>query len=430
MKKLFLNYYLFIILILLLAKFAAIPLVERFAGAPFKQEFNQYYRELVRGTFFVLGQDLQQFPQQQWKSRLQQLQPKFGYPIALVAINSDKFTTSERTQLVAGQIVVNNHYDQFWHRIGESGFALTMGPFHDRAVGRSLNLLVWALLLLFLGLTTATWAFPFWRKLTGISRAATAFGNGHFEIRIDIPRHSTLAPLANTFNQMAERIQQLINSQKELTNAVSHELRTPIARLRFGVEMVETSSIPAERARYVNGVHRDLDELDGLVSELLTYARFDRKTPDLQMQELAIVPWLEDVLADLTTEVSAHLQHFFMVDQNVKAHFEPKYLSRAVSNLVQNASRYGNGLVIVTLEHQDKEYLIHVDDDGPGIPEASREKVFEPFSRLDSSRSRESGGYGLGLAIVKRVVHSHHGSVTIAASPLGGSRFSIRWPSK
>jgi len=82
---------------------------------------------------------------------------------------------------------------------------------------------------------------------------------------------------------------------------------------------------------------------------------------------------------------------------------------------------------MVTLEQQHEQYLIHVDDNGPGIPDADRERVFEPFVRLDSSRSRESGGYGLGLAIVKRVLDSHHGSVSITTSSLGGSRFTLGW---
>ncbi|WP_019616856.1 cache domain-containing protein [Psychromonas ossibalaenae] len=218
-----------------------------------------------------------------------------------------------------------------------------------------------------------------------------------------------------------------IASQKELINAISHELRTPIARLRFGVEMMESSTSRTEQVRYVDGVQQDLDELDLLISELLTYGRFDQNAPELQMPEQAITPWLKAVLADLGAEVSVDLQSTFLVEQNAQGCFDPKYLQRAVSNLVQNAAKYGNGQVMVTLEHPDKHYLIHVDDNGPGIPDAERERVFEAFARLDSSRCRESGGYGLGLAIVKRILDSHHGSVSITTSPLGGSRFTLRW---
>lgn len=219
-----------------------------------------------------------------------------------------------------------------------------------------------------------------------------------------------------------------IASQKELINAVSHELRTPIARLKFGVEMMGSPSPRTEEDSYATGVQQDINELDNLVSELLTYARFDRDVAPLQMRKLPIVPWLENVLAALETEVSAQLQHIYQVKENAQGYFEPKYLRRAVSNLVHNAAKYGNGLVHVNLDQRDTEYLLHVDDNGPGIPASDRERVFEPFARLDSSRSRESGGYGLGLAIVKRMLDAHNGEVSITNSPLGGCRFTIRWP--
>jgi signal transduction histidine kinase len=194
------------------------------------------------------------------------------------------------------------------------------------------------------------------------------------------------------------------------------------------MEMLETSSESQSRAHYVDGIHQDLNELDGLISELLTYARYDWKDSGLKMQKQAVAPWLEGVLEEQARKISAHLQQVCLIDPQRLACFEAKHLGRAVGNLVQNADRYGNGLIKVSVEEQAQDFLIHVDDDGPGIPEADRERIFEPFARLDASRSRESGGYGLGLAIVKRVVDSHQGTVSVSTSPLGESRFTIRWP--
>ncbi len=430
MKRIFLSFYLFIIVVLLLTIFAVVPLVENFAATPFRAEFNKYHRELVRGPLFLIRQDLTRLPQQRWSERLEQLQPEFGYPLTLVEIRLENFPAQELSQLQKDEILVSADYDQFWQQIGQSGYALAIGPFPSPGVDSLLDVWTWGLSLALLGIAALLWALPFWRQLSSISRTALALGEGQLDVRARISGSSALLPLANTFNQMAERIQHLLTAQKELTNAVSHELRTPIARLRFGMEMVESSPGQHDRGRYVDGIYKDLDELDDLISELLTYANFDWKITELKIQEQTVVPWLTEVIRELERKISAHLQQELLIDHQLVACFEPKHLGRAVGNLVQNASRYGNGLVKVCLEQQGMDILIHVDDDGPGIPVADRERIFEPFARLDSSRSRESGGYGLGLAIVKRAVEAHRGSVTISSSTLGGSRFTICWPTR
>jgi len=428
MKRIFLSFYLFIVIVLLLTLFAVVPTVEHFAGAPFRAEFNQYHRELVRGSLFLIQQDLTSSPQEEWSKRLQQLQPQFGYPLALTTIDQENFSAAEMVLLQEGDILVSTDFHRFWQEIDQSGYALAIGPFPSPGVSSLLDIWTWGLLLPLLRVAALLWALPFWRHLSNISRTASALGEGQLDARAKLPANSALLPLANTFNQMADRIQQLLTAQKELTNAVSHELRTPIARLRFGMEMLVTAPESRQKDHYVKGIHQDLDELDGLINELLTYARYDWKDAELTLQKQDIVPWLEEILEEQRRKISAHFQHEYLVDHHLEASFEPSQLGRAVSNLIQNASRYGNGLVKVTLEQNGAELLIHVDDDGLGIPAADRERIFEPFARLDSSRSRESGGYGLGLAIVKKVMDSHQGRVTITTSPLGGSRFTISWP--
>lgn len=430
MKRIFLSFYLFIVVVLLLTIFVVVPIVENFAAAPFRAEFNEYYRELVRGPLFLIREDLTRLPQQNWSERLEQLQPEFGYPLTLVEIRRENFPPPDIVQLEKGEILVSADFHQFWQPMGQSGYALAIGPFPSPGVESLLDVWTWGLCLVLLGIAALLWALPFWRQLSSISRTAAALGEGQLDVRARVSGSSALWPLANTFNQMAERIQHLLTAQKELTNAVSHELRTPIARLRFGMEMVESSPGQQDRNRYVDGIYRDLDELDDLISELLTYANFEWKVAELKLQEQAVGPWLKEVIHELKRDSPAHIQQESLEDHQLVACFEPRYLGRAIGNLVQNAARYGNGLVKVSVEHQGMDILIHVDDDGPGIPVTDRERIFEPFARLDSSRSRDSGGYGLGLAIVNRAVAAHRGSVSISCSPLGGSRFTLRWPGK
>lgn len=220
----------------------------------------------------------------------------------------------------------------------------------------------------------------------------------------------------------------VIDSHKELTRAVAHELRTPIARLRFGMEMSQTATT-AERARYLNDMERDIVELDALIAELLDYARFDRDTPVLDLQIYALVTWLHQAVDDARLSTPT-LTFRCTAQTTMNVFFDERLMTRALGNILRNAARYARSEINITIEIIEGACIIHVDDDGPGVPASGRERIFEPFVRLDGSRGRDSGGYGLGLAIARRIAHWHHGNIEVGDSPMGGARFSLRWPGK
>ncbi len=431
MKKLFFYFYIYVVLAMVVLQFAFNPVVEHYVEKYLGQQLNQYFRELVKGTFYLLIEDLRHYPEQSWQDRINTLQPRFAEPIALSSYREMKFSDDELKQILEGRIIVQNEGDLFHQKLKNSDYVLTLGPFPEfNPKMLPFNVLIWASMIIILGILALLWALPFWQKLRKLSTAAEAFGNGDFSARASIPQRSSLADLADAFNSMADRIQLLINSHKELTSAVSHELRTPISRMRFGLEMHETASEASERRRYLTEIRRDVDELDTLVATLLTHARLDRITPDLLLKEHAIVPWLGHVFQKAEPrETPLHYQlEIRLESEDMLARFEPTFMEHAVTNLVQNAARYATEQVDLILEQNGNNCMIHVDDDGPGIPEQDRKRIFEPFIRLDSSRSRDSGGIGLGLAIVNRVMTWHGGQVKISDSPLGGARFTIQWP--
>ncbi len=257
-----------------------------------------------------------------------------------------------------------------------------------------------------------------------------ALGQGALDTRATVSKRSSLAPLAGAFNRMADRIQQLIASNRELTHTVSHELRTPLARIRFDMEMMASAQDPADRERHHEAIRRNVDELDMLISELLTYAQFDHANICLQKEMLDLGSWLIALIAE-----ENHGNGMVCIDcringtdPNVPAQVNPHFLGRAVRNLLQNASRYTRRRIHVTLETSDRFCMIHVDDDGPGVALADRQRIFEPFVRLDDTESSERQGYGLGLAIVRRVAEWHGGQATATDAPIGGARFTLRWP--
>ncbi len=363
------------------------------------------------------------------QERLQQLQSRFGYPITLSDSDQLTLSPSEQEQLNSLLIVVKNNGSLFYRLIPASNKVITMGPINDLDLSLQIDLLAWAMITLLFGLMAILWARPLWLKLKEISRAAQAFGQGDFSARANLPHRSTLAPLAETFNNMAGRIQQLIASHKELTRAISHELRTPISRIRFSLEMAQSAREEAKRQNYLGEISRDVDELEDLVSELLSYARFDRETPALHKEEQLMAPWLVLVVKEIKPVLARATVSCLISEEAeaITACIAPRYMARAVSNLIINAGKYSESRIIVRLEKGENRCLIHIDDDGPGIPMVDRERIFEPFIRLDASRTKDTGGHGLGLAIVKQIITLHGGTVSVESSPLGGARFTLNW---
>ena len=227
---------------------------------------------------------------------------------------------------------------------------------------------------------------------------------------------------------MTAHIRRLIESQREMTRAVSHELRTPVARLRFGLEMLADIESAELRREKLNAMDLDIEQLDQLIDEILTYARLEQGTPNIEFQPVVIGELCEQLRDELETIRDETVITVINPYPTLEVEAEERYLHRVLQNLVTNALRYAKARIVMRVEESEDLVVIHVDDDGPGIPEHERERVFKPFARLDKSRHRASGGYGLGLSIVKRIVDWHGGEIRVEESPEGGARFTVSLP--
>ena len=287
----------------------------------------------------------------------------------------------------------------------------------------------WATEFAIVAILVGFWVRPFWRDIAGLTHAAGCVGAGRFDAKVRASRGSALRPLAEAFNAMTERIHALLQSHKALTSAVSHELRTPLARLRFSHSLAREEADGPVRERYLALMEKDIAELDELTSELLDYAKLERGTPDIRLQAVPAGPWLEDVLADARHSAQVDSRPAVIrSDIGIETlRCEPRYMARALVNLLRNALCHANARIDVSVGSEGPRTVIHVDDDGAGIPGDERDRVFEPFARLDASRTRASGGFGLGLAIVKQVARWHGGDAFVTDSPLGGTRVTIAW---
>ena len=243
----------------------------------------------------------------------------------------------------------------------------------------------------------------------------------------------SIGRLAIAFNAMADHIQHLLGLQKEMIRGVSHELRTPLARLRFGLDLVADATSDDDRQTRLDGMDHDIQELDNLVDEFLTYAHLEQGLPKLNLKRHDVNKVVAQVVAEhLRQQGKISIEHIPCNVLNPRRFVEidRRYMHRAIQNLVGNACRYADSQIQVRFSSTQNTCRIDVDDDGPGIPEADWERVFSVFSRLDDSRTRKSGGYGLGLSIVKRIMYWHGGLALVSNSPLGGARFSLVWPRK
>lgn len=430
-KHFFFGNYFILLVVFCLTIFGVGIFSEYYLNEKHQQTILELNQELSKGTFYLIEKELETVSEEQFKSKLENLQPKFGYPLSIDTIEKLSLEAEEqRKLLISNKIVVQHDGALHSKRIGQTHYVLTMGPFDDLRI-KPLEVTVFiAFGALIFGILLLFWAIFFWKKLRKISDATASFGKGDFSARASVSRFSSLSSIANTFNSMADQIEQLISSHKQLVNSVSHELRTPISRIKFGMESLRTAD-DMERSKQLSGMRKDVSELEDLVSELLSYSKFERSTGQMEISQQPLLLWLKEYMsvADELFDVSIHFS-WEQIKESTLVPFNAHHLERAIHNLLQNGSRFAKSQINVRLTCENKFALISIVDDGPGIVKEDREHVFEPFVRLDSSRNRASGGYGLGLSIVKEIARCHGGSVHALEAKLGGAEFLIKLPLK
>ena len=273
---------------------------------------------------------------------------------------------------------------------------------------------------------------PMQRKVREVNRALDKIQGGDLSVRLPVDGTDELANLATSYNNMVEHIQRLIEAQRELMRAVSHELRTPVARIRFALEMLVDEDDYEYRLQQMEMIDKDIEALNTLIDEIMTYAKLEQGMPSLDFEQVSLFEVLDQVLIETEALKTGKTLELQAPPVALMVETERRYLHRVIQNLVGNAVRYADCKVVMSggLNEQGLAYIC-VEDDGPGIPEAERERIFEAFARLDDSRTRASGGYGLGLSIVSRIAYWFGGEVSIDQSPLlGGARFTMTWPAK
>lgn len=309
----------------------------------------------------------------------------------------------------------------------------------DTAVRTAVVLLAVGVPVLVLLLVAVTWAVT-GRSLRPVERMRTEVETiraARPDARVEVPdTGDEVARLASTMNAMLDRLERSAESQRRFVSDASHELRSPIASIRQHAEVAVAHPERTEVTDLADVVRSEAVRLQDLVTGLLELSRLDeggirtRRPVDLddlaldavararQRSTVGVVPARDGAAPAVRVDGSAISAARVLGDERV--------LAGVVRNLVDNAVRHARTHVAVSLTEHDGSAVLTVDDDGTGVPEDERERVFERFVRLDEARSRDAGGAGLGLAIVRDAVRAHGGDTTVVPSPLGGARFVVR----
>ena len=252
------------------------------------------------------------------------------------------------------------------------------------------------------------------RRLETLRSGVDRWGEGRLDTRVAISGGDEVAALATSFNRAAEQIERLLEAHRSLLANASHELRSPLARLRMAIDLGDGQQSGPTRDEIV----RNLAELDALVEEILLASRLDH-IEKLERTEPV------DLLA-LAAEEGARTGVSVSGDPAIVSG-DPKLLTRLVRNLMQNALRHGSPPVTAQVGIEDGKVVLKVRDHGPGIPEGSGERVFEPFFR-PQGRSETGGGWGLGLSLVRQIAGHHGATVRHEAPADGGACFVVTFP--
>jgi signal transduction histidine kinase len=236
--------------------------------------------------------------------------------------------------------------------------------------------------------------------------------------------HDELGELARSFNGMSGELEEMIRAREQLLLDVSHELRSPITRIKLALEMSPESAAN-------DSIRDDLREMEAMIAELLEKARLDSANGKLQLEDVDLSTLAAEAAADADARPPGAVLIGCRAGEGPVIRADWARVRKVLANVLDNAAKYSRDRdrpVEIRIEAGTDEITVRIEDHGVGIPEAELPRIFEPFYRVDRSRSRETGGYGLGLSLCKRIMEAHGGSIAIASREGEGTEVALTFP--
>lgn len=393
---------------------------------------DDYGTSLVRISAFLMLNEIGRHRNEAKLTALNHLRDLYNYPIALMEQSEISTGVANLRSIKKGEVTVvlniagaTQSNMMAYAPIGNSRYVLQLG---EIPLFEWLPITHLVVLILFTLLMMAAAIFylvkPLENRLAEVDEKIVAIAQDQNIVTNIAPSPDAITKLSNTVDSMADRIQRLLIAQTDMVRAISHELRAPITRIRFQVAVM-SDEIQADA--HATGIERNLDELEKLIDEVLTFLKLKSCQPKLKLEVTDAKTFLTYLIKQ-HKNINTNLSIVLKLDSTEPLTADRRYLYRAMGNLLINALKYADSQVEVGYRIQDRRCILWVADDGPGIPKEQRNEIFAPFKRLDESRARQSGGYGLGLSIVQQVACWHQGRVEVLDSELGGTLMRFSWP--
>jgi two-component system OmpR family sensor kinase len=423
MARHFLGLYLLIAATLAVVSWGQDRLLQAYSGPDTAEDKS------TAAVMSVLADRLQEAPAESWKNRIADIAGRTGLDMEIFASGEIAGPGTLQSLNRGENAYMRSSAGDSWvlKRIDNDHVLALKSPEPAGQKGP----LEWGFTVVFyavIALVLMFWIWPLTRDLRALEQAAAQYGNRNWRFAAEIKPHSQIYPLAQTFRRMAVRIDGLIASHKDMSNAVSHEIKTPLSRMQFEIELAQQAGSAEEVKASLANIKTDIDAINGLVKATLGYAILERADLALNLAEhnfTRLIPAIVESVKHDTRPgivIAAQVQHD--ADRVV---CDVHLFESVLKNLLYNARRYASSRINVTFTSREDLNELLVEDDGPGIPEQERGRVFRSFVQLDPAVGKKVG-YGLGLSIVKRAIEWHGGEVQIADSSLGGALVRASWP--
>lgn len=373
-------------------------------------------------------------PQNTWDQEVLKLEKIYGFPLHVYKIKNKHLPSNVINSLSTKRLIfeTNKNSSQIGTLYyGFSGGILKIGPLSYLPITTRISDVMYYFILAFFVLSFCLityFSLLFMRNMKKVYQITKSFSQGNFDFHRKIGTTSVLYGLYINIIHMGKRLKELIESHKQMCRFVAHEIRTPLSTIQMATDHIKRKNAEdALLSKQVNNIQEDIADMNRIVSTFLIYSKMHSSELKLKQSETDIIVWLRKLLEPYSSsifEITFHTNEL----NSLRAYIDENIFKYAITNLITNAMKFAICHISLTISRDNSHILIHVDDDGPGLPNDGVDDIFSEYTIAEDAGIGNKH-IGLGLAIVKKVVHLHAGKIMATSSPiLKGARFTITLP--